>query len=381
MKELLLAISVVVAVASVGFLMGTDKIGPSVESWQPAAQSDCRQCHDDSRRPAGNMMLPGLVSPSATFASTPATIGGMPDVIVIAQLTRHYSPVVFDHRVHSEMSAITGGCVNCHHNTQVEGQVVSCRECHSIERNGGTLSQPSLKGAYHRQCLGCHRDWSHENGCGYCHREQTPRTDVSHATDLSDIVLTPHPRIEPARTYVYDTAHSSSPLVTFHHSSHAESFDLRCVDCHSGGSCSRCHDGTMPAQAPVSQMSSCRACHATNQCNFCHGQQSREEFDHAKLAGWDLQPQHADVACVECHGRVQTFLSPSTNCRSCHGGLNAKSFDHRITGVPLLGSHASFDCVRCHDESRATTPASCTGCHAGKRYPADQPGLRVIDRS
>ena len=35
------------------------------------------------------------------------------------------------------------------------------------------LRQPSLKGAYHRQCINCHLDWSHENACGFCH-EQAP---------------------------------------------------------------------------------------------------------------------------------------------------------------------------------------------------------------
>ena len=27
------------------------------------------------------------------------------------------------------------------------------------------LRMPNLKGAYHRQCLNCHRDWAHENEC------------------------------------------------------------------------------------------------------------------------------------------------------------------------------------------------------------------------
>ncbi len=379
MKALLMAISLCVAVVSAGFLMGSDQRAPSTHAWVPMSSADCRRCHDDSRGAADAppMRSPFNHAPAAKVSTT--STGGEPEIVVINQLAQHYGPVEFDHRIHADMSELTGGCTNCHHNMAPGEKVKTCRECHSITRNGGSLVQPSLKGAYHRQCLGCHRDWSHENACGYCHREQTARPDITYAVDATDIILSSHPRIDPARSYVYQTEYHAAPLVSFHHVDHVQSFGLKCVDCHQAGSCARCHDGNGHAQPrdPVNRMSSCRSCHASNECNFCHDQQSRPAFDHARVTGWDLQPRHADVSCVACHGRVEAFLTPSSNCRACHGGLSAESFDHSITGVPLIGSHAKFSCGRCHVDSRADSPATCGGCHAGKSYPAQLPGRRL----
>ncbi len=376
MKATLASMFTASGLAAAALLLGADRIAPSMHHWQEAPLAGCRDCHDETGRPPTNVHQP--VAFAHDSAAPPATSvrDGVPDVVVIAQLAEHYSPVMFDHRIHADMSQLSGGCTNCHHNSVAGAQVAACRECHSPLRDGGTLTQPSLKGAYHRQCLGCHRDWSHENGCGYCHREQSPRTDVAHVIDPSDIIMTPHPRVQPSGSYIYQTNSPSGSLVSFSHDGHAQAYGLKCVDCHQGGSCSGCHDGSAPVRHAAGGMPSCQACHATNNCNFCHADHARPAFEHSASTGWSLEPQHARVACVSCHGRVEAFLTPSTSCRACHGDLSPANFDHRITGVPLLGSHALLECSRCHTGSRADSPATCNGCHADKHYPQNAPGAR-----
>ncbi|MDX1409785.1 MAG: cytochrome c3 family protein, partial [Saprospiraceae bacterium] len=53
------------------------------------------------------------------------TINQMPDSDL-------YSPVVFSHRSHAEMSGMAGGCSMCHHYNP-PGRVVPCRDCHEVQ--------------------------------------------------------------------------------------------------------------------------------------------------------------------------------------------------------------------------------------------------------
>ena len=55
------------------------------------------------------------------------------------------------------------------------GPILKCSSCHESSRKREDVSIPDLKGAYHRQCMDCHREWSHETGCNSCH---TPKKDL-----------------------------------------------------------------------------------------------------------------------------------------------------------------------------------------------------------
>lgn len=382
MKGLLITISILTATGALALLFGARTAVPPAAQPSLTSQESCLTCHDAARSTDDARVDIRLFRSRDVVHAAPAAPGTAPDVVLIDQLAELYQPVVFDHRVHAAMSEIEGGCVNCHHFEPTEGSVQPCRACHSPQRTAGTLDHPSLKGAYHRQCLACHRDWSHANGCGYCHQEQAGRVALAArpvpalAFGASNPVLPSPVRTEPHPAYVYQTRNVSAPLVSFQHLDHARSFDLQCVDCHQGGSCASCHDGTLKPRRPVHSMSTCRTCHAANQCRFCHDQSPRPAFDHLARTGWNLEPNHSDLSCVKCHGRVEAFVTPSGNCRGCHGGLSAATFDHSITGVPLLGSHAGFKCTRCHEKSRSASPARCDGCHATYAYPAQWPGRR-----
>jgi hypothetical protein len=298
-----------------------------------------------------------------------------PDLIIIDVLEEFYGPVPFSHRLHAGMSEMNGGCANCHHELETGDEIMSCGECHPKEI-GATLAVPSLKGAYHRQCLGCHRDWAHENACGYCHVEKADAPEGEPPMDKTDIIGIPHPRITAEDTYIYETGHEETPVVTFHHIDHVHLYGLSCADCHQGQTCGRCHDETI-SREQIDHKETCGSCHDCNKeqsCNFCHSREARPSFDHDTATSFSLRPNHTGIACERCHGDGGQFKTPSTNCFTCHSRLEAGAFDHSATGVPLAGSHAHYACKTCHAERNPERAPTCDSCHADFTYPTYYPG-------
>ena len=66
-----------------------------------------------------------------------------PDVIVINEMEDRYSPVIFSHRLHAQMSEMTGGCLGCHHYNTL-GPILSCDKCHSKDRKRATFATSRL---------------------------------------------------------------------------------------------------------------------------------------------------------------------------------------------------------------------------------------------
>ena len=91
-----------------------------------------------------------------------------PELIEINQISDRYGPVFFSHKIHAQMSNMSGGCQGCHH-FNTTGPILKCNSCHEPSRKREDVRLPDLKGAYHRQCMDCHREWSHETGCNSCH--------------------------------------------------------------------------------------------------------------------------------------------------------------------------------------------------------------------
>jgi len=302
-----------------------------------------------------------------------------PDVVLIDELANLYGPVVFDHGGHVSMCEFGGRCDNCHHGSTAGREISACRTCHGRD-DTEIREQPSLKGAYHRQCLGCHRAWSHENACGFCHVEAAAGVDRSRReVDRLVFASSAHLRLLP--TFTYRTTRPGAPVVTFHHADHSELFGLSCIDCHDGASCDECH-GPAPDPPVASREDLCFKCHAGHRCIACHDVAPRGRFEHTTATGWNLGPGHQDLSCSKCHGDAATFSSPSSDkCRSCHRGGSSRPFDHAITGVPMLGSHAFFDCVQCHHGGGSEAAASCDRCHGDRGYPRFLPGFQDISSS
>ena len=120
-----------------------------------------------------------------------------------------YEPVLFSHRIHD---GLTGGdCAACHHrqsadekdrvgvdlkelhdqmgmklggacatchNDMASNPPQSCARCHGLANEPDAPSRIGLKGAYHRQCIGCHERQpslaSAPTACASCHHPWTP---------------------------------------------------------------------------------------------------------------------------------------------------------------------------------------------------------------
>ncbi len=131
--------------------------------------------------------LPGLPALAMTQEDAPTTV-------TIGYLQELYEAVNFDHLTHAEMY----DCSSCHHHTTGTGtQSETCKMCHAATEASGDVScsgchnstktivasvnnptiqttvyhidKPSLKGALHLQCLGCHRSDNGPTGCQECH--------------------------------------------------------------------------------------------------------------------------------------------------------------------------------------------------------------------
>ena len=337
--------------------------------------SDCSACHACERPTRADPCLNACPRYESHFSSHLHADSG-PDVVIIDQLADLYGPIVFAHRVHAEMSEMSGGCQNCHHYSEDTGTIPSCRECHDEKHNRVDLSRPSLKGAYHRQCMNCHIDWSHENACEFCHEQADHDVTASAVADSTDIVGIPHPLITADPTFSYKTSHEDGPIVTFHHTDHVDKFGLQCVDCHRGDSCSRCHDAQSDARDQANQMTSCVTCHEERNCSFCHKDRIMPEFEHGTSTGWSLAPYHSDADCESCHGRPEAFHTPTSRCADCHIHWEDGAFEHAVTGLTLDETHEDIDCDTCHPGLEVDRTPVCDDCHDDPMYPDLLPGRR-----
>ena len=174
----------------------------------------CHRCEEGQFPTKANLCLQQCLRPFSTKGVTTN------DIVIIDRLVDKYEPVIFAHNLHATMSEMIGGCNNCHHFAQSADDIQSCgtSDCH-FETNEVNLkiSKPSLKGAYHRQCMGCHREWSHDTACENCHAELSDGQSKVAAMDRSDIVGTLHPKIEAEPVYNYNTTYKDGKVVTFHH--------------------------------------------------------------------------------------------------------------------------------------------------------------------
>jgi len=301
------------------------------------------------------------------------------DIVIIDRLKEKYEPVVFAHSLHANMSSMSGGCTNCHHFTQNINDIQSCGAsgCHDVDNVVNLrMSKPSLKGAYHRQCMGCHREWSHDTECALCHVEKNEgEKSKTSSIDETDIVGAIHPQIEAEPSYYYSTTFKQGKVVTFHHTDHVNLFGLKCTDCHKGDSCFRCHDTDKQERINIKHLETCCKCHTEDNCNYCHSNVRKPAFEHGISTGWALNKYHKNSECSNCHGPVQHFAKPTTVCTDCHIHWDLGVFDHSITGLTLNEYHVEEDCENCHIDRDFSIDPTCENCHDDDiNYPDYYPG-------
>jgi hypothetical protein len=378
LKSKLLIISAIVVAWSFIVTATWGKNSPEQEMRE--FKMDCLQCHTC---PAPTIEDPCLKPcPSTTWAqrSSKHGVGEAPDSMLLDKLVDQYGPVHFNHKLHAQMSGMNKGCETCHHYSP-PGHIPACSECHGGETNPTNLGQPSLKGAYHRQCLCCHREWSHDTKCVICHSPTDRNLLHVPGEDSTDIMGISHPVITVPHKKIFYTPYKAGPVVTFYHQEHLDLFGLRCVDCHQKENCNYCHDLEKPATIAKTQEqvhAVCSNCHASDRCDKCHGEREKPAFTHA-VTGWKLNKYHAQLSCRACHPTGQIISELNTDCKSCHGGWNATNFKHAaVTGLQLDETHAELDCISCHENMKYDGKPNCANCHDDGRTPSSMPPGKYI---
>ena len=304
--------------------------------------------------------------------ATSASAQRPPDVVMLDELASVYDPVPFDHKTHAAMAEMWQGCETCHHRTPVAetaaatqpGGFVShartqanavnipaCKECHQTDVVTADIRMPNLKGAYHRQCLNCHRDWTNENACSACHRERGNGMERKHPPTVDDVVGRMHPPLPQPNEHLYRTRFTPAvgSNVLFRHKTHTARYGLKCANCHHRDTCSNCHDREAKtiAQKPLQPGRTWKDSHGP--CVACHAQDR----------------------CRQCHYDDRTQPPPPV-------------FDHRITGQLLDSDHTDLRCGQCHTQLKSKVKLTCGGaeCHqrTGIAFPADRPGATVTTR-
>ncbi|HEX7358842.1 MAG TPA: cytochrome c3 family protein [Ignavibacteriaceae bacterium] len=307
-----------------------------------------------------------------------------PELIVMDQISDRYGPVYFSHRIHAQMSNMGGGCEGCHH-FNTSGPILKCNNCHESTRKRENVSVPDLKGAYHRQCMDCHREWSHDTGCNSCHKLKKDLKDVKKDNVQKKYAGKQHPVVLEPTKLVYETKSDKGKFVTFYHNDHTKQFGLSCVSCHKQESCTKCHDvkrtdknknlKVVTKKTFEDQHKNCISCHSkTENCNKCHNDKIIEPFNHAKSTGWALNRYHFNLSCAKCHGTKLPYKKVDNKCSSCHQNWNEENFKHSVTGLQLDENHSAFSCEDCHIDKNFAVKPSCNNCHDDYSFPKQKPG-------
>ncbi len=112
----------------------------------------------------------------------------IPKTVVIKLMSNKYEPAEFPHRLivktllksmkgntlsgyfHSEEGTL---CQGCHHNSPAANKPPACVSCHGVRGNENDLFKPGIMGAYHIQCIGCHREIKiDKTSCTDCHKKK-----------------------------------------------------------------------------------------------------------------------------------------------------------------------------------------------------------------
>jgi len=335
----------------------------------------CNTCHSCDVPTKNNPCLypcPRYLMPKEKIS---AQLG--PDILTINKIKAKndfYKPVIFSHRLHSEMSDMSGGCETCHHYNPT-GKILKCSDCHSENRVGDDIHKPDLKGAYHQQCMNCHKEWSHEIECNSCHKTNKVKDEVK-----KEYSKKKHLKVETPIKKVYKTGYKNGMYVTFWHTDHSTLFKQECTDCHNNSSCVSCHDKKpeiTKAKKNTDKHQKCNSCHNTKLgCETCHKNSESKGFNHFARTGFELKGAHLKLSCNDCHLKPATFKGLNKKCDSCHNNCTQENFDHKVTGLVLDDNHKEAECTDCHT-NKDYTKRECNNCHEDFSYPKQKPGKLI----
>lgn len=344
---------------------------------------ECKSCHDCEYPTKNKPCLKNCPRKELITVFHSAEEG--PILVHMDEVKGNYGEVSFSHKIHAQMSEMSGGCETCHH-YNTTGPVLKCRSCHSETRVRDDLRTPDLEAAYHRQCLNCHRQWRGATDCQECHVKKGEDINKIRQEKIAKFLSKEHPKlIEPNRV-IYDTKYEKGKIVTFHHYEHTHLYGISCRSCHANDNCTNCHSATNN-QLDHSNLTHkkkhksfeehhqpCSTCHDQNNCQVCHLDKPVEEFNHARRTGFALTGNHSGLNCSVCHKTAGKFTGLSKNCTSCHQNFVSGKFNHQRTGLKLDETHAEFECTSCHPNNNFSVKPVCIECHEDYSYPTKKPG-------
>jgi len=342
---------------------------------------DCKTCHTCDVPTKSEPCL--VMCPREKLTTVYQKPEQTPELFVMDQLSNRYGPVYFSHRIHAQMSEMGGGCKGCHH-YNTSGPILKCSNCHDASRKRENVSVPDLNGAYHRQCIDCHREWSGTTDCNSCHlpkkdtkSDETVNLQKKYSNKNHPVVLEP-------KKLVYKTNSDKGNIVTFYHNEHTGIFGIECKSCHKDESCSKCHSPEQKQKVENLSIEmkhkTCSACHDTktkSKCEACHSSKEMDPFNHFAKTGFNLKSYHSKLECSNCHKSASVFTGLNSSCNNCHVGWNSSNFNHKVTGLELDETHIEFDCGDCHENEDFSKKPSCEGCHDDKTFPESKPGKLV----
>lgn len=301
---------------------------------------------------------------------------------------------------HSEMEIHLGGpCASCHDMNTITTQ--RCDSCHWLANEEDDPSRLGLKGAYHRQCIGCHEDVRQTEApvaCIGCHHPVTPdHSDLVIASENSSLKAIMGECIrchERSTADVLDSAHwnwaGHSPEVGGYENSASLGLNTLVNNYMFGTGpnkeyCAACHIGTEPlpdrAEDRDPATVDCLICHDTTgtyvkkiggggspvggidlvaiaqsvgrpsraKCGACHFYSDGS----ANIKHGDLEPALADPADeLDVHmGRYDLL------CQDCH--ITTR---HKIAGKSMSAPavEGRVFCSRCHSD----TPHGLSGAYS-----------------
>ena len=332
-----------------------------------------------------------------------------------------YEPVGFSHRIHDELTG--GDCGVCHHRYSSDEKdrvgtdlkvlhnameiklggpcsschddladrpPQSCNRCHGLPNEPDDSSRIGLKGAYHRQCIGCHerqlKPASAPTECAACHHPWTPDhanlvslKDKPNPQEVTQTCLSCHPKVgqDLLKTAHWNWKGYSPTLVGYEHRTDISlrlmvnnycvaigSNYQQCMSCHIGyGGIDESYDFSNPANID------CLICHDTtgkyrkDPSKGGYPDPSVDLISTAKKVG-----RPSRQACGACHfysggapnakhGDLEPALAEANTPIDMHmGTLNMRCQDchttteHRIAGMSLSAPavEGRVVCEKCH---------------------------------
>lgn len=334
--------------ALVGAIVAMSKLTLSANpAAQPAAQPNARPDSKPASAPVTAPITRPVTRPRLDTTTRPTDMG--PDVVILKELVNMYQPVPFDHRTHARMAEMWDGCVTCHHRSplpttmpansvpvdqrtqEASAKIPACKSCHAVDAKDVEVGMPNLKGALHRQCLNCHREWAHANSCVVCHQPREGAVAAAPAPTVDDIVGRMHPPLPEPDQKVYQTRFEPADgrNVLFRHKEHVAQFGLKCVNCHRRDTCANCHDAKAgvlqhkpmnPGRTWEDSHEPCMNCHREDRCVHCHFKDDKTPpplFNHA-MTGQLFDKDHENLKCGDCHSFLKMKQTPTCGSATCH---------------------------------------------------------------